>query len=284
MTKGVILFANNNDEIDYVRQAIFCAKNIKKHLNLPVSLITDSEKHLQTKYSHLIDIFDKVISAEKSQVYQRKTFRDGRQVSKKLQWNNFNRSDAYNLTPYDETIVMDTDYIVGNDLLLNCFKLDNDFMIWKDSLYINPHGKPWEIRYVSDTSIEMYWATVFYFKKNKKMETFFELLKYIKENWNYYRWIYQISGKNFRNDFAFSIAIHIMNGFESNTHWPADPPGSLYYIFDRDLVEDFKDNGFTFLCTLPNDKSKYSVATTKDLNVHVMNKIGLERLIERQGI
>ena len=85
MTKGVILFANNNDEIDYVRQAIFCAKHIKKHLNLPVSLITDSEKHLQTKYSHLIDTFDKVISAEKSQVYQRKTFRDGRQVSKKLQ-------------------------------------------------------------------------------------------------------------------------------------------------------------------------------------------------------
>tara|TARA_B100000470_G_C19791780_1_gene392512 strand:- start:1669 stop:2523 length:855 start_codon:yes stop_codon:yes gene_type:complete len=284
MTKGVILFANNNDEIDYVRQAIFCAKHIKKHLNLPVSLITDSEKHLQTKYPHLIDIFDKVISAEKIQVYQRKTFRDGRQVSKKLQWNNFNRSDAYNLTPYDETIVMDTDYIVGNDLLLNCFKLNDDFMIWKDSLYINPYGKPWEIRYVSDTSIEMYWATVFYFKKNKKMETFFELLKYIKENWNYYRWIYQISGRNFRNDFAFSIAIHIMNGFESSTHWPTNPPGSLYYIFDRDLVEDFKDDEFTFLCTLPNDNSNYSVATTKDLNVHVMNKIGLEQLIERQGI
>ena len=36
MTKGVILFANNNDQIDYVRQAIFCAKQVQKYLKLAV--------------------------------------------------------------------------------------------------------------------------------------------------------------------------------------------------------------------------------------------------------
>ena len=55
MTKGVILFANNNDQIDYVRQAIFCAKQVQKYLKLPVSLVTDSAKHLTNNYPKLID-------------------------------------------------------------------------------------------------------------------------------------------------------------------------------------------------------------------------------------
>lgn len=284
MTKGVILFANNNDEIDYVRQAIFCAKQVQKYLKLPVSLVTDSAKHLKDNYPKLVDTFDQVISTKKITIFQRKTFRDGMGKAKKLPWNNLNRSDAYNLTPYDETIVMDTDYIVCNNNLSNCFKVNDDFMIWKDAFYLNPIGEPWEIRNVSDVSIEMYWATVFYFKKNKKTKTFFELLQYIKDNWAYYRWIYQIASVNFRNDFAFSIAIHIMNGFEENTNWPAKLPGTLYYTYDRDLVEDFVDNRFTFLCANPNEKGSYSIATAKDINVHIMNKIALERLIESQGI
>ena len=37
-------------------------------------------------------------------------------------------------------------------------------------------------------------------------------------------------------------------------------------------------------CANPNEKGSYSIATTKDINVHIMNKIALERLIESQGI
>ena len=36
MTKGVLLFAHNNSTVDYVKQANFCAGQIKKHLDLPV--------------------------------------------------------------------------------------------------------------------------------------------------------------------------------------------------------------------------------------------------------
>ena len=284
MTKGVILFANNNEQVDYIKQAIFCAKQIKEHLNLPVSLVTNSSDHLYKQYSTYVELFDKVISIEKVPSYQRKSFRDGPGAAKKLEWNNFNRADAFNLTPYDETLVMDTDYIIANDQLLHCFDLDNDFMIWKDATYLNPHGKVWEIRYVSDPSIEMYWATVFYFKKTKKTKVFFNTVKHIKENWGYYRWMYQIGAKNYRNDFSFSIAIHIMNGFERNNYWPASLPGSKYYIFDRDVIIDFENNKFTFLVTVPQDQKKCTATTVKDLNVHVMNKLGLQTVIESKGL
>ena len=43
MTKGVLLFAHNNGLIDYVSQAIFCSEQIKKHLNLSVSLVTSNK-------------------------------------------------------------------------------------------------------------------------------------------------------------------------------------------------------------------------------------------------
>ena len=33
MNRGVLLFAHNNKKIDYIKQAIFCAKKIKKHLD-----------------------------------------------------------------------------------------------------------------------------------------------------------------------------------------------------------------------------------------------------------
>ncbi len=284
MNKGVILFANNNEQVDYIRQAIFCAEQIKKHLKLPISLITNSQEHLENHYPSKVSLFDKVITIEKKYSGQRKSFRDGPGPAKRLEWNNFNRSDVYELTPYDETIVMDTDYIVTNDSLNNCFQLDDDFMIWKDSFYINPHGKVWEIRYVSDTSIKMYWATVFYFKKSKKIKTLFDTIRHIKQNWNSYRWIYQIGSKNFRNDFAFSIAIHMMNGLDTDTNWPTPLPGTLYYIFDRDNIVNFENDKFTFLCTNPKNENKQTVATVKGLNVHVMNKLGLQNLIEAKAI
>mgnify|MGYP005634393397 CR=1 FL=1 len=40
MTQGVVHFALNNLEVDYIKQAVFCAKKIKEHLKLPVALVT----------------------------------------------------------------------------------------------------------------------------------------------------------------------------------------------------------------------------------------------------
>ena len=54
MTQGVLLFAQNNNEIDYVRIAVFAAERIKQYLNMPVSIVTNM----------IIDhsIFDQIIS------------------------------------------------------------------------------------------------------------------------------------------------------------------------------------------------------------------------------
>jgi hypothetical protein len=88
---------------------------------------------------------------------------------------------------------------------------------------------------LSDKSIDFYWATVFFFRKNKNTETFFNYLGHIQENWNYYRYVYQIEQSLYRNDFAFSIAIYIMNGNVDNNQFSMPLPGNMVYITDRDF-------------------------------------------------
>jgi hypothetical protein len=42
MTRGVLIFAFNNSEVDYVKMAAYAAKQTTKYLQVPVSLVTDN--------------------------------------------------------------------------------------------------------------------------------------------------------------------------------------------------------------------------------------------------
>ena len=127
MSKGVLLFAFNNESINYIKQAIFCAERVKKYLDLPVSVVTDFKlSDSETKH------FDKIISLDSNKT-NKKAYRDGSLSKRVLSFNNFGRESSYDLSPYDETIVMDTDYIVANEKLLNCFIQQKDLLLYKDA-------------------------------------------------------------------------------------------------------------------------------------------------------
>ena len=48
--KGVLIFARNNAQIDYIKQAHFLAKRIKEYLDLPTTIVTDSIDYLKNTY------------------------------------------------------------------------------------------------------------------------------------------------------------------------------------------------------------------------------------------
>jgi hypothetical protein len=277
-TKGVVLFAHNNGRINYVRQAVYCARQIRRHLDLPTTLVTSTPEALTKSFK---TVFKSVVTVETPVDSNIKTFRDARHKRFKSPWYNFNRADAYDVSPYDETIVMDTDYILANDSLLGCFKTNSDFQIWKGGHYINTVMSEWSIRKVSDGTIDMYWATVFYFRKTKKMNVFFNLVKHVRDNWDYYRYIYMIPTLQYRNDHAFSIAIHTMNGYRPADEWPVAPPGNLYYSYDRDELQDFDGKTFTVFLADTSSQNNMSVTRLTKENLHVMNKLSLERFIDR---
>tara|TARA_B100001057_G_scaffold385061_2_gene391716 strand:- start:22503 stop:23342 length:840 start_codon:yes stop_codon:yes gene_type:complete len=274
MTKGVLLFANNNEQVDYIKQAIFCAKRVKKYTNLDVTLVTDSSQHLE-KYKFYTKYIDKIITTEASSETQQKKFYDGESYIDAT-WKNFSRASCFDITPYDQTLVIDTDFILSSASVLNCFDSRYDFMINRYAFDLNTTRDNTPELLVSNTSIPMYWATVFYFTKNYKTQTLFNLIQFIRDNWSYYKLLYNIVSNTYRNDFAFSIAMHILSNHKT-VAWPKVMP-TLYMITDRDTLLDINDDTFSILL---QDKRDVIPASIKGSDIHVMNKFSLDRYIDK---
>lgn len=279
MSKGVFLIARNNGHIDYVKQAVFLAKRIKKYLDIPVSIATDSVDYLESTFG--TDDFDKVITLEYTDGSNMRYFFDGALSKKTASFKNNNRADVYNLTPYNETLLMDTDYIVSNDLLKNVFDSSSDFLIYKKSNDIAKVRDEREFDKISDTGVDFYWATVVFFRKTETNKLFFNLVTHIEQEWNHYRRVYQITSGLFRNDFAFSIAIHILNGFALG-NFAQQLPGSMMYTTDKDILCQLNDDKMIFLVEKKNYLGEYTALKTQGQTIHVMNKLSLNRIIDKE--
>lgn len=265
MSKGLLVHAFNNEQVNYVKQAVSLAERARKYLNLPVSIITDCD---------VPDVFDKVIKITK-QGYTQKVYNNGTQAQQ-LTFKNNSRVLSYDLTPYDQTLMLDTDIIICDDTFKQCFVQQNDLLLYKDAYDLAQTRDYKEFLKISETSVDFYWATCVYFTKCKSNNIFFELLKHIEENWQHYRMAYQILNQTYRNDFAFSIAIHIMNNHKLGS-FVKPMPGKLFYTTDKDLLLDINETELTFL--LEDKNSKYFPMKTKDITVHSMNKFCLEDLL-----
>ena len=278
MTTGALIFAQNNAYIDYTKLAIFSAKQIIKYLNIPVTLVTDNPDYLYLTYPEESKLFDKVIAISSNETQQKK-FHDGSLSYKKYEWKNFSRNQAYDLTPYDTTLVIDSDYVINSKILSVALNSDYDFQIYKDSLDLAGWRDSSSFTRINQYSIPFYWATVFVFKKTPVTESFFKLIDHIKNNWDYYRILYSIDATNFRNDFAFSIAIHIMNDL-TDGDFATPLPGTMVYCLDRDFLVSAEDNKIQFLVEKESYNGEYTLVKTTGLDVHVMNKQSLTRFID----
>lgn len=278
MTRGVLIFAQNNAEIDYAKISLFAAKRVKEFLNVPVSIVTDSKDWLLNSQPEAESVFDQIISIVNDTSQTRK-FYDGSLSSKRLTWKNLSRSDCYDLTPYDETLVIDSDYIISSANLNKIWNSNYEFLIYKNSYDLSQWRDDSCFKYFNQYAIPFYWATAFYFKKTTAVESFFTLVKYVKNNWSYFRALYFIDSSTFRNDYAFSIAIHIMNnGLDNDFAKPL--PGSMIYALDRDILVDLKNKEMQLLIEKQNYTGEYTLLKTSNVDVHVMNKFSLSRVID----
>lgn len=277
MSQGAVLIAQNNSTIDYIKLAIFSAKRVRQFLDIPVSLITDSRGYLESQYPD--HPFDQVLDISQDEYYFQRRFNDGSLSSKVLEWKNLSRYQVYDLSPYDTTLVVDVDYIINSSVLKSALSSEYPLQIYSNSMDISDWRDTSEFQRINPYSINFYWATVFVFNKDIRTESFFVLLEHIKDNWEYYRMLYCITSPMFRNDLAFSIAIHIMNGKKSGDFAHA-LPGKMIYAKDTDVLVSTNDTTMKFLIEKKNYLGEYNVAKTNGLDVHVMNKLSLSRYID----
>ena len=121
MTKGILLFAHDNEQIHYSLLAVWQARRIHRWLNVPVSIVTDQQSidNLKTYNISPLQEFDKIILSEVIT----------KQKKDALTFKNVDRTDAYDLTPYDETLVIDTDIAIQSDRLNIVWNNAEDYLV-----------------------------------------------------------------------------------------------------------------------------------------------------------
>ncbi len=186
-SKGILLFAFNTDAVDYVAIAEQSARLINHTLNLPVTIISDSDVDNQFKNV-------------------RAGYANG------TPWRNGDRYRAYELSPYDETILLDTDYLVLDDSLLKVLDTTIDYRL----MHCNQSPKQAMTGNMGELSLDYVWATAITFKRTDKTKMLFDLVGRIQRNYSYYRKLYNLRERNFRNDYAFAIANNILNGYTTD--------------------------------------------------------------------
>lgn len=274
---GGLIFAQNNSNINYVKLAVFAASRIHQYLKIPVSLVTDSQTWVLDNYPN--HGFDKIIELSHDEPIQYRHFYDGSLDSVASEWKNLSRHQVYDLSPYEYTLVIDSDYIINSSVLSNAFNRPYELQIYKQSIDLAGWRTSPEFTRINQYSIPFYWATVFFFRKTPTMKAFFDLITYVKDNWQYFRILYNIESTLFRNDFAFSIVIHMMNG-KTAGEFGTELPGKMSYCTDKDLLIKMSDDKMQLLLEKEGVIGEYTVAKTTGIDVHFMNKASLIRCID----
>lgn len=283
--RGIIMFAHNNSEIDYFRLAILNSLLIQHHLGITnITVVTDPHSYEYNKSKLGEEFINRAISnivmveKDKTFKYQNtRTFKDTSHFAKSLPFYNVNRCDAYDISPYEETILLDVDYLILSDTLNQCWGHNNELMMnWKFQDIMQDRKDPSLLR-LNHFGITMYWATVVYFRKTPYAESFFNFVKHVRSNPQFYKDLYNWNGTLYRNDYSFSIAAHMLSGF-SDKGIP-QLPTTLYKTFDTDDVHMVtSNNSLVLYLEKPRSPGDFILTKWEGIDIHIMNKWAINRI------
>ena len=256
MSKGVLFVAfdsttDQGNTLEYTRLAKISANLVRRHLGLPVGIVTDKS----------IVGFDEQIIVEKPNAESRHVLFGDKHES--YNWYNDYRRHLYNLTPWKQTLLLDVDYFLQSNRYLTCFDFDAPFQVI-ESVY-DPTGRNSfdKYKYLPNRTIPQRWATAMYWNSNAKEH--FEYANMIAENYEYYSRIFGFSHKQYRNDMVFSIVSHMLPSYSM--------PWNMWMTSSDCELIDANSKGLKFL---------YNNQVTRINNdVHVLNKeIMLEKNLD----
>lgn len=169
MSKGIVVIAQNNETDNYVEQACLLAMSLKVHNNTPISVVTDNT--VPDDYQLL---FDNIIPIP---------FGDAAEDSK---WKIENRWKLYHASPYDETIIMDTDMLVLQNID-TWWNILSNYELFFTSKVLTYRGVEADTSYYRKTFINNNLPNLFaglhYFKKCNFAKEFYTWLELVINNW-----------------------------------------------------------------------------------------------------
>jgi hypothetical protein len=264
VSKGFLLFAQNTKSVDYITQAYALALSIKQSQKdiTSVSLMTNDP--VPKKYQK---VFDQIISIPWTT-----------DITSTLAGEH--RWKLYHVTPYEETIVLDTDMLLLEDISLwwdYCSNYDFKFCSrvknYKQEVINDTfHRKA----FIANNLTNPYFA-LHYFKKNRPAYEFYKVLEFICNNWE---WAYdKFASVEYQNwlsmDLAAAIAIEI-----TGTHEHAvDSVSPLEFIHMKTPIQGWSPIPVSWQDTVP-----YVLTGKGDLVVGNIKQSKLFHYVEKNFI
>ena len=234
MSKGYVILAQNTAEDDYIRQAYALALSIHATQKIKdVSLLTNDQVPIE--YQHA---FDKIIPIPWEDTDSR--FRAE------------NRWKIYHVTPYDETMVLDSDMLMLKNIddwwwyaqdheLLFCSQTLN---FKGDKIDNSAYRKTFTANQLPNAHFALH-----YFKKSETAEYFYKTLEFVVNNW---AWCYgKFAPEHYQDwlsmDLAAAIALE-MTGLNAC----ADSCSPFRFIHMKPGVQDWNPVPAFWTRTIPH--------------------------------
>jgi len=227
VSKGFLVLAQNNKDVDYVRQAYALALSIRNSQTITkISLVTDDPvpEEYQT-------VFDKIIPIPFGNTEIVTPYRAE------------NRWKLYHATPYEETIVLDTDMLLLEDIA-NWWTYCSNYDIKYTSRIRN-----YKMEIVEDSMhrrafiancLTSPYSALHYFKKSQTAYEFYRVLEFVCNNWE---WCWDtFAPEEYQNwlsmDLAVAIAIEITGMHEQ----VLDVNSPLEFIHMKSHLQNWRVN------------------------------------------
>lgn len=224
MSKGFLLFAQNTNDVDYVEQAYALALSIKysQKNSTPVSIITTNKL---TKKQE--EVFDEVIPVPWF----------GEALT---EYATAHRWKFFHASPYDETIVLDTDMLLTEDIsswwdycsnydFRFCSRILNHKL---EPVYDTIHRQT----FIANKLSNPYFA-LHYFKKSDFAYEFYKVLEFVCNNWE---WCWSKFAPDFYQnwpsmDLASAVAVEILGAHDK----VYDVCSPLEFVHMKPMIQDW---------------------------------------------
>ena len=283
---GVCMFAYNNEQLDYVKFATIAAKYVKKNMkNNQTALITNHGSYDWMKSSigeeEISETFDYVVIQEPEAAQNMRVHFDSPWTEFNAQFSNSNKHKIFEYTPFERTLLIDTDFLVMNNFYDYIFDTDVEVSMHRYAEYLGGEPPYQNEITLNPGGINHWWSTVVYFDQSPTSKMFFDTWSHVRDNWEYYSLLYQYSKSLFRTDYCVSIAAHMFNGF-NNDDFVHDFLGLPLLTQDQkdDIVKFNNINDIVFLKHSRIEPWKNTLVRHTNDNLHVMNKRALDRQID----
>lgn len=209
MSKGYIVIAQNTKDTNYLEQAYALALNLKLTQstvsNLCVCVDGPTRKLLRQRHEN---VFDKIVDIPWND-----------DAEKELDWKINNKWKYFHMTPYDETVILDTDMIFPTDVS-HWWDILQQKDIWATTNVRTFRGDIAKDSYYRKTfelnNLPNIYTAFFYFKKSELAAELFTMIEIIFQHWQRMFYKYLPKGKPdwLSADVAFALAIKLL-GIES---------------------------------------------------------------------